>query len=211
MNTELADATVAQVEQTPRVTADDICKVLVEKKSMLLGLILRYENDWETAEDILATASMEALANAEHQFKGDSSLASYIGSIAVNAARKHARRQATRKNSVGLYYDHEIAPADSDGEDISVLDIGVGVDSVSPEKSLENAQTLSRVQQAMARIEKRWPDAYRTWQMHRLEELSYLEIQEQTGVEQATARSHVSRVSKELEKITGINPKSFFS
>jgi RNA polymerase sigma factor (sigma-70 family) len=198
------------------ITADDICKVLVEKKLMLMTLILRYENDWDTAEDILALASMEALAHAEKQFKGESSLAGYIGAIAINAARRHARRQAIRKNTVGLFYHHEIGGdgldhLDLDGEDRLLSTHPGGIDKVSPDKVLENTQMLERVQQVLSRIEKRMPDAYKTWYHYRLNEMSYQEIEEKTGVAPATARKQVFRVSKELEQLTGYTPKTLFA
>jgi RNA polymerase sigma factor (sigma-70 family) len=201
-----------QRESAALITADDICKVLLEKKMMLMALILRYENDWETAEDILALASVEALANAEKQFKGESSLAGYIGSIALNAARRHARRQATRKKTVGLFYQHELSDnrVEGEDEDTFVLSKQDGIDAASPERILENNQVLERVQQVLDRIEKRMPDAYKTWHNHRLNELSYQEIERLTGVAQATARKQVFRVSKELEKLTGYTPQTLF-
>lgn len=210
MNNAVAEDAV-EYRPSSAISADDICKVLRDKRIMLLGLILRFEADWDTAEDILALASVEALANAGN-FKGDASLASFIGGITLNVARRHARRQATRKNGAGVFYQHELPSNPVDDEELSMeMEWAEGVESADPERILETSQTLARIQQALARIEKQWPEAYRIWHMYRLDELSYQEIEEQAGVRSAAARTHVFRVSKELERLTGLKPETAFS
>ena len=210
-----ADKAVAAPQS--RVSAEEICKVLTEKRSLFLGLILRIEKDHSSADDILALATVEALACAS-QFKGDSSLSSYIGSIVLNVARKYARRQSVRKRSIGLFYEHELsslAPSDSgdanDEFDMEAIEEAGFQESPSPEQMLEKRQLLEQVEQVLSRIEKRWPEAYRTWRMHRLDDLSYPEICEATGIEPVTARGHVyrisSRLSAELEKVSGVAPR----
>lgn len=212
MTIEEEDGVPVGTTTVPPLSTAEICKVLLDKKNLFIGLILRVENDWNVAQDIYSLACVDVIANAQAQFRGTASLTTYLGTVMVNAARKHARSQSSRKNSIGVFFEHELGGGrDDDGEKGELGVEHEAANDLSPEKIVEQRQTLDSVQAVLARIEKRSPESYNIWYMHRIDGMSYLEIVEQSGIQGATCRSHVNRVSNELERLSGYNAKQMFA
>lgn len=181
------------VKAGPVVTHKDICKVLTEKKTMLLSVIMKVEKDPDVAKELLSVTAIQALAYAGKQFKGEASLSSYISAIAYNAACQHARKSVSRKKRAGIYYDHERITDPAMDPALLVPDENVNVSEAYSVK-----QQLKLAEKILANLERKYPDAYKTWEMYKIQELSYEEISETLGITNATARGHVHRISAAL-------------
>lgn len=202
INNLLPPVLEAQANTTgPVVTHQDVCKVLTEKKAMLLSVIMKVEKDPDVAQEILSVTAIQALTYAGSQFKGDAALSSYISAIAYNAACQHARKSVVRKQKAGIYFDHERITDPTLDPALLVAD-----ESVNVAEAYSVKQQLQLAEKILKNLEKKYPDAYKTWEMYKLQELSYEEISEKLGISNATARGHVHRISTALseahEKLT---------
>ncbi len=203
-----AAAEASSTPGTVTVTREDICKVLTERRKMLLSLIMRVVKDPDTADEILSQVAIQALTKAESDFRGEASLSTYIGSIAYHAACRHARHQSVRHRS-GVYYDHELFSASGeDGEDeggSSERYDAIGTE-VGPDTVVEHQRLLAQTEIALEKLGARMPAAYECWKLHRLQGLPYEEIEARLNVNRVTARTRVHKFGEALKKMMGINP-----
>mgnify|MGYP003336977480 CR=1 FL=1 len=154
---------------------------------------MKVEKDPDVAKELLSVTAIQALAYAGKQFKGEASLSSYISAIAYNAACQHARKSVSRKKRAGIYYDHERATDPVMDPALLVPD-----ESVNVSEAYSVKQQLKLAEKILANLERKYPDAYKTWEMYKIQELSYEEISETLGITNATARGHVHRISAAL-------------
>lgn len=173
--------------------AEDFARLIVEKRSLFLGLIRRYEKDPEVAEDILSLATVHMLSSGLENFKNNSSLSSYFGTIVINAAKQHVGSQLRRKEA-GVYYDHEGSDPETDLENNE----GAVATEGNPQSAAESKEDLARADRLMAVLEKKVPLPLVAWKMHILEDMSYDEISEHLGISTKVARNHVYRVYKTI-------------
>lgn len=194
----------------PKVTKDEIARVLLDRRKMLLGIIQRVESDPATAEDLLSVVTVRALYQAEHNFRGESDLATYLGTIAHRVAADHVGSCVRRKQN-GVYYEHEFAaPAEGEGSALEhesfIQDCAVSSETVA-----EHRQALRKVEQALEDIAQRYPAAFRCWKLYRLEDRSYEDIAACEGITEQGVRSRVHRVTAALEALTGLRAQAFFA
>ena len=198
---DIANAPVEQAAPNAGVNHAAVCRYLTQNRRQLLAMILRFESDHQAAEEILSITTVEALASLD-KYKGDASVATYLCGIAQNQALTYLRKSVNRKTSAKIFYAHEIAGVDEDGEPGSVEDMeSLTVDSRTPETQLEYRQLLRMVENFMPQLEERYPVAFKTWKLHRIDGLDYKEIEELTGTKPRVAFLHVFRISEALTKL----------
>jgi len=151
-------------------------RYLVDKYNNLVWhLILRMVNQHEDAEDLSQEVFLRVYRDI-HKFRGESKLSTWIGSIAYNAATDYLRKRG-RKQKVMVDYN-DIIP------DIRTDDIATPLE----ELSREDTKKMIHV------IIERMPVQFRTViTLYHLEQFSYAEITEVTGMPEGTVKSYISR------------------
>lgn len=151
-------------------------RYLVDKYNNLVWhLILRMVSQYEDAEDLSQEVFLRVYRDI-HKFRGESKLSTWIGSIAYNAATDHLRKRG-RKHKVMVENDAMIP-------DIQTDDIPTPLDELTREDTKKMIHAI---------IEK-MPVQFRTViTLYHLEQFSYTEIAEVTGMPEGTVKSYISR------------------
>ena len=193
------------------ITREEVCECLVRDRSLLMGVILKVENDVQLAEEILSTVAISALSQVGAPLHA-ASVRAYVKSIAHNEACSHVSRTTRRKNKLGIRYHHEdsYSAEDSDFSDDEIAALTAS-DGMTPEREVEHRELLQRVLSTLDTIEKRRPRAAQTWKLYYLEDKDYEEIVELTGVSYGEARLHVLRVGEDIRRMTGFDYRSLFN
>ena len=150
-------------------------RFLVDKyRNLVWHMVLRMTNRQEDAEDLCQEVFIRVFKQIG-KFRGDSKLSTWIGSIAYNACvdqvRKNKREVLSATDSIGA-----INQLQSD---------------VSPLLSNMDRNTMKKL---VHRIIEDMPLQYRTViTLFHLEEFSYREIEEITGMPEGTVKSYLSR------------------
>ena len=202
---DFAEASVKSTTNSTSFTREMVCKYLTEHRKQLLGVILRFESNIESAEDILSIVTVEALSGIE-SFDGVASVGAYLSRIAQRRAVDHVRTNVGRKSGAQVFYAHELGlAADNDGDGDTLVESAQEalVDSATPERQAEYRQLLDVVESHLPTLESKYPAAFRTWKLHRIDGLDYKEIEELTGTKASTAFLHVFRISEALTTLMG--------
>lgn len=200
---QVAQTTLDSADTSAKLSAEEVCQYLTENRQRLLHLIRQFESDEATAEDILSIVTVDALSNLD-KFKGQSSIGTYLGALAKNQAIDHVRKAVRRKQNAQVFYAHEIAPAPSsqtEGDaDVSIED-NSGPSYATPEAQCESRELLLQVDELLPILAQRFPAAYPTWKLHRIDGLDYKEIEELTKTPARVAFLHVHRVGEALKEL----------
>jgi len=171
-------------------------RFLVDKhKNLVWHMVLRMVKQQEDAEDICQDVFMRVFKDIG-KFRGDSKLSTWIGSITYNICVDYVRKKGREK----------VYPTDNLGPVIAgkaaVERASDGIDKAELKK------VVHRVIDAM-------PLHYRTVvTLYHLEEFSYREIEEITGMPEGTIKSYLNRGrqiirEKMLELVPDIHPVLF--
>lgn len=202
---QVAENTLDGADSGSRVSAEEVCQYLTANRQKLLHLIRQFEADESTAEDILSIVTVDALSNLD-KFKGDASLGTYLSALAKNQAIDHVRKAVRRKKNAQVFYAHEIAPTpsgatDSESDSEMSLEDGSAQTTATPEAQVEFRELLAKVDELLPLLAQRFPAAYPTWKLHRIDGLDYKEIEELTQTPARTAFLHVHRVGEALKEL----------
>ena len=164
-------------------------RFLVEKyRNLVWHMVLRMTNRHEDAEDLAQEVFMRVFKQIG-KFRGDSKLSTWIGSITYNACVDHVRKSKRE----ALTSSDSIGPIDLAQSDVSPL--------------LSNIDRITMTK-LVHRIIEKMPLQYRTViTLFHLEEFSYKEIEEITGMPEGTVKSYLSRGREILrQKMTELVP-----
>jgi len=157
-------------------------RFLVDKyRNLVWHMVLRMTNRQEDAEGL----SQEIFIRVFKQigkFRGDSKLSTWIGSIAYNASVDHVRKNRREV----------LSAADS------ISAISLAQSDVSPLLNNIDRNTMTKLVHS---IIEQMPLQYRTViTLFHLEEFSYREIEEITGMPEGTVKSYLSRGREIIKK-----------
>jgi len=164
-------------------------RFLVDKyRNLVWHMVLRMTNRQEDAEDLCQEVFIRVFKQID-KFRGDSKLSTWIGSIAYNACVDQMRKS---KREV-------ISGVDP------ILAINLAQSDVSP---LLNSIDRNTMKKLVHRILEKMPLQYRTViTLFHLEEFSYREIEEITGMPEGTVKSYLSRGREIIrQKMTELVP-----
>ncbi|MEI7490700.1 MAG: RNA polymerase sigma factor [Bacteroidota bacterium] len=164
-------------------------RFLVEKyRNLVWHMVLRMTNRQEDAEDLCQEVFIRVFKQID-KFRGEAKLSTWIGSIAYNACVDHVRKN---KREV-------LSSADP------ILTINLAQSDVSP---LLNNIDRNTMKILVHRIIEKMPLQYRTViTLFHLEEFSYREIEEITGMPEGTVKSYLSRGREIIrQKMTELVP-----
>ena len=150
----------------------------------VVGRIVRQQED---VEDVCQEVFMKVFRQIK-RFRGESRLSTWIATIAYNTSISYIRSKS-RKNELMI-------------EDEMIRDFERGDDGLVNRK-LEKAEA----QQLLHRLIEKLPVNYRSvLTLFHLEEFSYKEIEEITGMPEGTIKSYLSRARKLLkDKMVQVN------
>ncbi len=162
---------------------------LVKQHQKLVShLVVRIIQKQEDVQDVCQEVFIKVFKNLKH-FKGESKLSTWIASIAYNTSISYQK-----KNGKHFYQQAE------DGNNQQKIAI-----ENHPQQILEKAEIKSIIKRKIEEL----PENYRTViTMYHLQEFSYKEIEEITGLPEGTIKTHLFRARKILkEKLTFVNKK----
>ena len=143
----------------------------------MLGVVMRYINDKERADDVLQDAFIKVFKNI-HKFEHTGSLEGWIRRIMVNTALDQIRKNKKKQNNVELDNDSYFElKQDSSAEEIL------------------QAESLMKIVQSL-------PEGYRTvFNLFAIEGYSHKEIAEELGITENTSKSQYSRAKSTLREL----------
>lgn len=171
-------------------------RFLVDKhKNLVWHMVLRMVNQAEDAEDLCQDVFLRVFRDIK-TFRGDAKLSTWIGSIAYNVCVDYIRRKGREK----VYPTDDLAP--------------VMCEIKAPENTAVN-MNRSDLKAIVHAVIAAMPVHYRTViTLYHLDECSYREIAEITGMPEGTVKSYISRAreiirEKVLELVPDIHPVLF--
>ena len=142
----------------------------------MMGVCLRYTNDYEEAQDVLQEGFVKIFTKLP-DFESKGSLEGWVRRIMVNTALDAYRRAKKHQNNV------------------DVDSVGYLLDSNDYTIETINANDLLKIIHAI-------PEGYRVvFNLFAIEGYSHKEIAERLGVTESTSKSQFSRAKKMLRKI----------
>lgn len=142
----------------------------------MLGVVLRYVNDKERANDILQDSFIKIFQNLT-SFKKDGSLEGWVRRIVVNTALDYLRRNKK-------YLGH-----------VEITDISLNVSNSSDAIGKLEKDSLMDIIQSL-------PEGYRTvFNLYAIEGYSHKEIADKLEITENTSKSQYSRAKTAIQKL----------
>ncbi len=183
------------LEAIRRGDAEAFERVARDQAPRLFRFALRLTGRREEAEDLVQETLLKALP-ALRKFEGRARLSTYL-IRALGNLWKNRLRSRKRSRLVEWFRAARAHPArpEADEPEFDPAD-----EAPSPLERLEAADRAEQVRQAVGRLE---PNRRLTLLLREVEELSYEEIAEMTGVPVGTVRSRLARAREDLRALMG--------
>lgn len=161
-------------------------EILVQRfKNPLTNFVFRFLGDYEACTDVVQETFIKVYKNKD-SYKSIAKFSTWIYTIAGNLAKTELQRRKRRK----------IFSINSYGEDEETYDIPD--ESYRPDIITDSGIKDAIIQKALLKVS----DAYREMVILRdIQELSYEEISEITGVNVGTVKSRINRGRAQLQKL----------
>jgi RNA polymerase sigma-70 factor, ECF subfamily len=161
-------------------------EILVQRyKNPLINYIFRFLGDYETCADIVQETMIKVYRNKD-SYKSIAKFSTWIYTIAGNLARTEYQRRKRRN----------IFSISSYGDDDETFDIPD--ESARPDVITDSGIKDQIIQKALLKVS----DSYREMVILRdIQELSYEEIAEVTGITVGTVKSRINRGRNQLQKL----------
>jgi len=161
-------------------------EILVQRyKNPLINYIYRFLGDYETCADIVQETMIKVYRNKD-SYKSIARFSTWIYTIAGNLARtEYQRRKRRNLFSISSYGD--------DDETFDIPD-----ESARPDVITDSGIKNEIIQKALLKVS----DSYREMVILRdIQEMSYEEIAEVTGITVGTVKSRINRGRSQLQKL----------
>jgi len=161
-------------------------EILVQRyKNPLINYIYRFLGDYETCADIVQETMIKVYRNKD-SYKSIARFSTWIYTIAGNLARTEYQRRKRRN----------IFSISSYGDDDETFDIPD--ESARPDVITDSGIKDEIIQKALLKVS----DSYREMVILRdIQEMSYEEIAEVTGINVGTVKSRINRGRNQLQKL----------
>lgn len=182
---EMNDEELMAQFQAGTVAAYDI---LVDRyKDQLTNYIYRFVGDWEECEDLLQETFLRVYRN-RHSYRPVAKFSTWLYTIAGNLARSEYRKRKRRN-----VYSIQSVNRDNEEYEIDIPD-----ESFSPDEAAEGAIQDKYIQEALMEI----PEEFREVVVLRdIQQLSYDEIAQVTGLPMGTVKSRINRGRTKLQAL----------
>ncbi len=173
----------------------DFDRLVLEFKDKVFNLCFRFLGNYEEADDCAQETFVKVYRSLKN-FRGDSSVSTWIYRIAVNTCKN-------RTASAQYRYSRRMVRLDEpamDGEDERPFEIGDK--KLSPDIQADRNEKNELIQKAIGSLPA---DQRAVVVLRDVEGLSYEEVAETTGLNIGTVKSKLSRARQELrEKLKGL-------
>ncbi|HTM46682.1 MAG TPA: sigma-70 family RNA polymerase sigma factor [Polyangiaceae bacterium] len=174
-------------------------ELVLAYQERVFGLVLRMLGQRSEAEDMAQEVFVQVF-KAIDQFRGDAKLSTWIYRIAVNLCKNRnvylARRQSRKQDEFELA-EHDIVQARS---------VQSSVDLEPPDQLVQGQELERIVHAAIARMDAEFREVL---VLRDVEDLSYEEIMDITGLAIGTVKSRIHRarlqLKEEISRVTGEN------
>ena len=162
-------------------------EILVKRfKDPLMNFVFRFVGDKNACTDIVQDTMIKFYLHKD-SYKSFAKFSTWIYTIAGNLAKNELKRRKRR-----TFYS--LSPSDDDERNFQVEDASV----IQPDRAAANAMTSEMVQRALLKVKP----VYREVVILRdIQELSYEEISEITGLTLGTVKSRINRGRAHLQKL----------
>jgi RNA polymerase sigma-70 factor, ECF subfamily len=189
-STELAPLTPDEVAQKQSVLQlADFDEVVRLYRPRIFRFLVSSLGDRDVAESLAQDCFLKAY-NARHQFRGESSLSTWLTRIALNLVRDHLRSrrirfwQKTRETALDLVDISDWIP---DG-------------GISPEATCLQQERVKEVWRAVDELSRQQRTVFL---LRFVEEMELAEIAETTGMNTSTVKSHLYRALRVVRERVG--------
>jgi RNA polymerase sigma-70 factor (ECF subfamily) len=182
---EMTDEELMDQFQAGTAAAYDI---LVDRyKDQLTNYIYRFVGDWEECEDLLQETFLRVYRN-RHSYRPVAKFSTWLYTIAGNLARSEYRKRKRRK-----VYSIQSVNRDNEEYEMDLPD-----ESFAPDEAAEGAIQDKYIQEALMEI----PEEFREVVVLRdIQQLSYDEIAQVTGLPMGTVKSRINRGRTKLQAL----------
>ena len=168
---------IAQVQQGQKRAFDELVR---RYKNRLYSFILRMVADPVEAEELAQDTLIRAYIHAD-KYREIARFSTWLFTIATNLVRNRVRQRKRRPQTIPL----DPAPLDDDERPVDPPDL-----RADPSLKVEGEELGRIIAEATSRI----PEKYRIpFLLREVEQLSYEEIQQVTGLKLGTVRSRINR------------------
>lgn len=175
---------IAQVQQGHKKAYDEIVR---RYKGRLYSFILRMVADPVEAEELAQDTLIRAYIHAD-KYREIAKFSTWLFTIATNLVRNRVRRIKRQPRMLSL----DPAPADDE------IPLDPPAPDSDPTRSLEGRELGRIIAEATSQI----PEKYRVpFLLREVEELTYEEIQQVTGLKLGTVRSRINRARTRFRKL----------
>jgi len=168
---------------------EDFDEVVRLYRPRIFRYLIATLGDRDAAESLTQDCFLKAW-NARHQFRGESSLMTWLTRIAVNLARDHVRSRRMR-------FWHKVR-----AEDLDPMDMGdwLADETSTPEQALLAREQVRLVWSAVRELS---PHQRTVFLLRFVEELELPQIAEATGMNVNTVKSHLYRALRAVREKAG--------
>lgn len=175
---------IVQVQQGRRRAYDEL---VARYKGRLFSFILRMVKDPDLAEELTQETLIRVYIHAA-KYREIARFSTWVFTIATNLVRNKMRQRSRRPWTVSLN------PAPDDDE----MPIDPADDRADASAEIQRAELAELINEATARI----PEKYRVpFLLREVEQLSYEEIQQVTGLKLGTVRSRINRARNRFRQL----------
>lgn len=165
-------------------------ELVVQHRDQVYNLTYRMLGDAAEAEDVAQEVFITVFKSID-SFRGDAKLSTWLYRVTANHCKNRIKYLARRQQKYKAEYDEDIDPQRAAGSPIAPAP------SPQPDTYLQGVELEQLMQQAMATLD----DDHRLLVVLRdLEELSYDEICQITGLAEGTVKSRLHRARLALRK-----------
>ena len=182
---EMSDEELMAQFQAGTVEAYDI--LMDRYKDQITNYIYRFVGEWQECEDLLQETFLRVYRN-RHSYRPIAKFSTWLYTIAGNLARSEYRKRKRRQT-------RSIQSVNRDNEE---YEIDIPDDTFSPDRDAESAIQDEYIQNALMEI----PDVFREVVVLRdVQQLSYDEIAQITGLPLGTVKSRINRGRTKLQAL----------
>jgi RNA polymerase sigma-70 factor (ECF subfamily) len=157
----------------------------------VFALVFRMLGNRHEAEEITQEVFVQVF-RAIHRFRGESKLSTWLYRVAVNLCKNRIKYHARRSSMA--HHDYDAIAEASSGSSAA----GVSVGSVDrPDELVEGIQLEGMVKRALAQLD---PDFRELVVLRDVEDLTYEQIAEVTGLPRGTVKSRIHRGRQQLRQ-----------
>lgn len=186
---ELADRSDEELIAAYQQGLEEAFDVLVSRfKDPLTNFVYRFLGDFDECDDVVQETFVRVFRN-KHLYKPQAKFSTWIYTIAANLAKTRLRQQERRRTlSFSPMWRKE-----DDQRDYDIPDTRYAAD-----RDAESALTNERIQKALNAISAKYREVVI---LRDIQELSYEEIVEVTGLKIGTVKSRINRGRAMLQKL----------